>query len=193
MLAGARDFDPLERLRLESSAVDHLPPDAIDSDDAVARAVDAMEPAAERALPPCGPRRARLRRGAAVNIYSVPGGLTARPARSRRFARCWTTGPVRAVSLTAYDPECDAEDRVPPIAMRLLEVVAERVDAEAMRALVQRVSQAAVDVEGERVAQIGPGMLVLLGVAPRTTPRPRPTGSPRRCARCGSSTTPRGG
>lgn len=33
-----------------------------------------------------------------------------------------------------------------------------------MRALVQRVSQAAVDVEGDRVAQIGPGMLVLLGV-----------------------------
>ena len=34
-----------------------------------------------------------------------------------------------------------------------------------MRALVQRVSQAAVDVEGERVAQIGPGILVLLGVS----------------------------
>lgn len=33
-----------------------------------------------------------------------------------------------------------------------------------MRALVQRVSQAAVDVEGERVAQIGPGLLVLLGI-----------------------------
>ena len=33
-----------------------------------------------------------------------------------------------------------------------------------MRALVQRVSQAAVDVEGERVAQIGPGVLVLLGI-----------------------------
>jgi D-tyrosyl-tRNA(Tyr) deacylase len=33
-----------------------------------------------------------------------------------------------------------------------------------LRALVQRVSQAAVDVEGERVAQIGPGMLVLLGI-----------------------------
>jgi D-tyrosyl-tRNA(Tyr) deacylase len=34
----------------------------------------------------------------------------------------------------------------------------------AMRALVQRVSQAAVDVEGARVAQIGSGVLVLLGV-----------------------------
>jgi D-tyrosyl-tRNA(Tyr) deacylase len=33
-----------------------------------------------------------------------------------------------------------------------------------LRALVQRVSQAAVDVEGERVAQIGPGIVVLLGI-----------------------------
>jgi D-aminoacyl-tRNA deacylase len=33
-----------------------------------------------------------------------------------------------------------------------------------MRALVQRVSSAAVDVGGERVAGIGPGLLVLLGV-----------------------------
>src|SRR5918996_2683753 len=38
-----------------------------------------------------------------------------------------------------------------------------------MRALVQRVSQAAVEVEGERVAQIGPGMLVLLGVSRNDT------------------------
>lgn len=38
-----------------------------------------------------------------------------------------------------------------------------------MRALVQRVSQAAVDVEGERVARIGPGMVVLLGVAREDT------------------------
>ena len=33
-----------------------------------------------------------------------------------------------------------------------------------MRALVQRVRRASVDVEGERVTEIGPGLLVLLGV-----------------------------
>ena len=33
-----------------------------------------------------------------------------------------------------------------------------------MRALVQRVSRAAVDADGRRVAAIGPGLLVLLGV-----------------------------
>jgi D-tyrosyl-tRNA(Tyr) deacylase len=34
-----------------------------------------------------------------------------------------------------------------------------------MRALVQRVSRAAVAVAGERVSEIGPGLLVLLGIA----------------------------
>jgi D-tyrosyl-tRNA(Tyr) deacylase len=39
-----------------------------------------------------------------------------------------------------------------------------------MRALVQRVSRAAVDVDGDRVAEIGPGLLVLLGVTHDDTP-----------------------
>ena len=35
-----------------------------------------------------------------------------------------------------------------------------------MRAVIQRVTEAAVCVEGQEVARIGPGLLVLLGVAP---------------------------
>ena len=39
-----------------------------------------------------------------------------------------------------------------------------------MRALVQRVSSAAVEVDGERIAAIGSGLLVLLGVRRGDTP-----------------------
>ncbi len=39
-----------------------------------------------------------------------------------------------------------------------------------MRALVQRVSRASVTVDGERVSEIGPGLLVLLGVTHGDTP-----------------------
>jgi D-tyrosyl-tRNA(Tyr) deacylase len=39
-----------------------------------------------------------------------------------------------------------------------------------VRALVQRVSRAAVRVDGETVGAIGPGLLVLLGVAPEDDP-----------------------
>jgi D-tyrosyl-tRNA(Tyr) deacylase len=39
-----------------------------------------------------------------------------------------------------------------------------------MRALVQRVTRAAVRVEGREVGAIGPGLLVLLGIAPQDTP-----------------------
>ena len=38
-----------------------------------------------------------------------------------------------------------------------------------MRALVQRAASATVSVDGEEVAAIGPGLLVLLGVAPDDT------------------------
>jgi len=40
-----------------------------------------------------------------------------------------------------------------------------------LRAVVQRVSQASVDVDGERVSEMGEGLLVLVGVGLRDTDR----------------------
>jgi arginase len=123
--AGARDFDPLEQLRLDSSSIHRLPPDAVDSEDAVTRAVDSLEPA---------PTGLYLHvdldvldsEEAKVNIYSAPNGLSAAQLEAQ-VRSLLDTRPIRAVSLTAYDPECDSDARVPPIALRLLEAVAERV------------------------------------------------------------------
>jgi arginase len=128
LLAGARDFDPLEAQRLEASEVHHLPPDRIDSDDAVARAAGELDPAPSGLylhldLDVLDSEEAR------VNIYSAPDGLSAAQLASQ-VGSLLDSCPVRAISLTAYDPEVDAEGRVPPIAMRLLEVVAERVARE---------------------------------------------------------------
>ena len=125
VLAGARDFDPLEAVRLESSDVVHLPPESIDADDAVAAAIDEMDPAPSGLylhvdLDVLDSAEAK------VNIYSAQGGLTAAQLETQ-VRSVLASRPVRAVSLTAYDPEVDAEGRVPPIAMRLLEAVADHV------------------------------------------------------------------
>ena len=43
-------------------------------------------------------------------------------------------------------------------------------NSEAVRALVQRVSQASVEVAGDRVSEIGPGLLVLVAAGPGDGP-----------------------
>jgi arginase len=125
VLAGARDFDPLEERRLESSRVVHIPPGSIKSDDTVIRAVEEIDP------PPSGlylhvDLDVLDSDDAKVNIYSAPHGLTATQLETQ-FRSLLASGRVHAVSLTAYDPSVDTEERVPPIAMRLLGAVADHL------------------------------------------------------------------
>lgn len=129
VLAGARDFDEPEERRLDSSAVAHLTPDSSKSPEPLLEAIAALVPAPTGLyvhvdLDVLDIDEAR------VNIYSAPDGLSAQELESVVGAiahRC----PVRAFSLTAYDPEYDADDRVPPIALRLLGIVAGYVSANA--------------------------------------------------------------
>jgi arginase len=122
VLAGARSFEDPERVRLEASAINHLPPAALDPKTLV-EAVGALEP------PPSGlyvhvdldVLDADVAR---VNRYAAGGGLSAHVLEELLRA-LMADERVRAVSLTAYEPDTDPDGRVPPIAARLLTAVAE--------------------------------------------------------------------
>jgi arginase len=129
VLAGARDFDGGEQSRLESSDIAHLPPASIHSPESLLQALDDMRPSSTGLyvhvdLDVLDIEEAR------VNIYSVPDGVSAAELE-QLVAAVVARSPVRALSLTAYDPTCDTDDAVPPIAMRILEVIADYVPRKA--------------------------------------------------------------
>jgi arginase len=124
VLAGARDFDDDEACRLRDSAIKHLPADEIASGDALDGALAALEPEPSALYLHVDLDVLDPEKEAPVNIYSAPGGVTAEQLVAR-VEQALQSGAVRAVALTAYDPECDAEERVPPIANRLLGVVSD--------------------------------------------------------------------
>ncbi len=121
VLAGARDFDEGEEKRLRESRIVQLAPERLDDATALVEAVEAIGPSGlylHVDLDVLDPEDGR------VNVYSAPGGVRAERLETlvgelvERF-------PVRAMSVTAYDPEADSEGKVPPVAMRLLQRLAE--------------------------------------------------------------------
>jgi arginase len=116
VLAGARDLDENERARLGESRITHLPPEQLSNPDPLLEAMEAIAPSGVYLhvdLDVLDPEDAR------VNIYSAPGGVRAAQLEAI-VAGLLERLPVRALSLTAYDPEADADGRVPPIALGLL-------------------------------------------------------------------------
>jgi arginase len=124
VLAGARDFDDDEARRLRDSEIKHLPAEEIASGDALDGAIAALEPEPSALYLHVDLDVLDPEQEAPANIYSAPGGITAEQLAAR-VEQVLRTGSVRAVALTAYDPGCDAEGRVPLIANRLLRAVAE--------------------------------------------------------------------
>jgi arginase len=123
VLAGARDFDPYERERVETSGVVHLPPERLRTPDALLEATKAMSPSPSGIhvhvdLDVLDADEAR------VNVYSAANGVSGAELESL-VTGVFDSAPVRALSVTAYDPKCDPADAVPPIANRLLRAAAE--------------------------------------------------------------------
>ena len=122
--AGARDFDDEEEVRLRESDVMQVAPQELISGDALSDALGSLEPE------PSGiylhvDLDVLDREAANVNIYGASGGISPEQL-SARVEEVLRTGLVRAMALTAYDPECDHDRRVPPVASRLLGAVAVR-------------------------------------------------------------------
>ena len=116
VLAGARDLDENERLRLRESRITHLTPKELTSAGPVLKAVEPMSPSGVYVhvdLDVLDPADGR------VNIYSAPGGVRA-GRLDAIVSELLERLPVRALSLTAYDPDADPDGRVPPIALGLL-------------------------------------------------------------------------
>ncbi len=121
VLAGARDFDVGEGERVRESQITHVAAERLGEPDAL---VEAAERLGASGLYLHIDLDVLDRDEAPVNVYSAPGGPTAAQLEAR-VAELLDRFPVRAVSLTAYDPECDPDDRVPPIALRLLGLIAD--------------------------------------------------------------------
>ncbi len=125
VLAGARAFDPSERARLDASDIVELTIADLADPASLVAATEALTPEVSGIYLHLD--LDVLDTGAApVNIYSEPGGLAAEQFVGL-VATLLERFPIRGVSLTVYDPSVDPDDRLPPIAMKLLRTIAAHV------------------------------------------------------------------
>ena len=122
VLAGARDFDPYERERVDASELVHLPPERLHAPEPLLEAARAVS-ASRSGLYVHVDLDVLDADEARVNVYSAPNGVSGAELQAL-VGGLTESCAVRALSLTAYDPECDSAGAVPPIAMRLLETAA---------------------------------------------------------------------
>ena len=125
VLAGARDFDPPEEIRLRASQIVHLTPERLRAPETLVDALRAVVPEGTGLYVHVDLDVLDIE-VARVNVYGGSGGLDG-DQLDALLDTLLGTFPVRAVSLTAYDPAYDVEARVPPIALRLLRTVAARL------------------------------------------------------------------
>jgi len=111
VLAGARAFDPPEEERLKKSEVAQIEVSVL------AETLSRMEPSGLYLHVDLDVLDEK------VNIYSAPGGPTGETLEAT-VRELLNRFPVRAMSLTAYDPACDPENKIPPIAKALLRACA---------------------------------------------------------------------
>jgi arginase len=122
VLAGARDIDPPEAIRLAASRIVHLSVDHLRSPDALVEAVSGMSPEMTGLYVHLD-LDVLDSSVATVNVYNSANGLDADHLNAL-IAALFQTFPVRAISVGTYDPAFDSEERVPPIALRILRTIA---------------------------------------------------------------------
>ena len=122
VLAGARDFDAPEEARLRASRVVHLGPSGCGRRRRSSRRSSGSSPSRRGST--CTSISTSSTRGSPPSTSSASPGASTPTSSTPWWRRSPPASPVRALSLTCYDPSCDAGARVPPIAMRVLRTVA---------------------------------------------------------------------